>query len=284
MQKGLVIGPQYSGDSRSLSISSSEPDSVSLRKYVLLWDMLDLPNNNIIRMGGSDDIVLLEQEGILKRSEMKVNINGFISAELYSTIQYMALEANNTLNDEEWSLAQSSDGLFQLPKNAISQPAIEFDIYNALPIPTSDVPLERVLDFKLKRHELLLDLRDSIDEAVARILVSDHIEKSKTKEIKRIHRNLNELSRTLDESKIDKVKHSLKSFISHEAVATAGALSLIDIPAQFEPYRASFNIVALGTAGINIAVKSFFSSPTIPSHLRQYAYLSYASKEFKKYN
>ncbi|MEH6529905.1 MAG: DUF6236 family protein [Photobacterium frigidiphilum] len=281
MHKGLVIGPQFSGDATSLSIESSQPDPVSLRKYLLLWDTLDFPDNNIISFGLDDDMELLHQEGILKRT--RININGSVSvgAKFYSTLQHHALNTNNNNVNEEWELAQSSNGTFQAPQFAISRPAIEFDLYNSLSIPTKDVPIHEVLEFKHRREDLLIELRDSIDDITSKILMSDHIEKSKTKEIKKLHRNLNQLSRTLSESKIDKIKSSLKSYISHLLVSAAGVFSLVDIPPQFEPYRAQLNVAALGVAGVSVAVKGFCSSPQLPEHLNKYAYVSYAQRELK---
>lgn len=116
MERGIVITPNYEvlagGGLRLLG----GVEAVNLRKYLLFWDKIDYPVNNMIHVKGGPDIDFLIQEGIASSTEirfqkMEAHENGI----LFLASQMIAFEKNNAVQDKEWSIAQPT-GKLTIPK------------------------------------------------------------------------------------------------------------------------------------------------------------------------
>ncbi|WP_206539881.1 DUF6236 family protein [Rheinheimera mesophila] len=164
MERGIIITPNYKVlDGGGLRLAGGV-EAVNLRKYLLFWDKIDYPVNNMIHIGGGPDIEFLIQEGIATSTEvrfqrMEAHENGL----LFLASQMVAFEQNNQSKDKEWSIAQPTERLIVPQEYSKRQGCLEFELYNAVQIPTADVPLPEVVEFKIRRNAELLALRDSMD-------------------------------------------------------------------------------------------------------------------------
>ncbi|MGF1873291.1 hypothetical protein [Photobacterium indicum] len=74
MERGIIITQNYSilNNGHGLQMNGSvEP--TNLRNYLLFWDKIDYPTNNMIHVGVGQDVDFLIQEGIAKLSQLKLN-------------------------------------------------------------------------------------------------------------------------------------------------------------------------------------------------------------------
>lgn len=277
MERGIIITPNYKVlDGGGLQLSGGI-EAVNLRKYLLFWDKIDYPVNNMIHIGGGPDIDFLIQEGIAKSTEvrfqrMQAHENGL----LFLASQMVAFEQNNKADDNEWSIAQPTDSLIIPQEYSKRQGCLEFEMYNAVQIPTADVPLPEVIEFKARRNAELLALRDSMDSIVDQIMSSQDIPKRKNKALNKLHRDLNDFNRVIKETKFQRVKRSLTSVATDPwfGVAGAGALVKDYLPENYQPYVQVLNVAVLGACTLKFAYQELSVGKSIPDKFRHFAYLS----------
>ncbi|WP_137169466.1 DUF6236 family protein [Marinomonas sp. FW-1] len=277
MKRGIIITPNYKVlDSGGLQLAGGV-EAVNLRKYLLFWDEIDYPVNNMIHIDGGPDIEFLIQEGIATSTEvrfqrMEAHENGL----LFLASQMVAFEQNNKAEDKEWSIAQPTQRLIVPQEYSKKQGCLEFELYNAVQIPTADVPLPEVVEFKMRRNAELLALRDSMDSIVDQIMSSQDIPKRKNKALNKLHRDLNDFNRVMKETKFQRVKRSLTSVATDPwfGVAGAGALVKDYLPENYQPYVQGLNVAALGACALKFAYQELSVGKSIPDEFRHFAYLS----------
>lgn len=283
MERGIVITPNYKvlNAGRGIQLSGCV-DPVNLRKYLLFWDKIDYPVNNMIHVGGGSDIDFLIQEGIAKSTEvrfqkMEAHENGL----LFLASQMAAFDANNKSENEAWSIAQPSDVLLVPANLSKLQGCLEFELYEAVQIPTGEVPLQDVLEFKQRRLPELLSLRDTMDAIVDQVMGAQDIPKRKTKALNKLHRDLNDFNRVITETKFERVKRSLTAVATDPwfGVASAAALVKDYLPENYQPYVQGLNVAALGTCALKFAYNELSVGKNIPSAFRHFAYISSIRRE-----
>jgi len=283
VNRGIIITPDYSirNNGHGLQVNGAV-DPTNLRNYLLFWDKIDYPTNNMIHFGGGNDIDFLIQEGVAKSTEIRFrelrgDQNGFI----FLATQMAAYEENNKNVDEEWSIAQPTETLLVPEKYAKRQGCLEFELYNAIQIPTGDVPLPEVYEFKKRRNDELLALRDSMDSIVDSVINSQDIPKRKSKAISKLHRNLNDFNRVMKETTFQRVKRSLTAVATDPwfGVANAGVLAKDYLPENYQPYVQTLNVAALGACAVKFAYKELKVGRTVPNEFKHFAYLSSINRE-----
>ena len=283
MQRGIIITPNYKVTDHGRGIEiNGVVDPINLRKYCLLWDKIDYPVNNMIRVGGGDDIDFLMQEGTatsteIRFREMRGDQNGIIML----ATQMAAYEQACKNKNEEWSIAQPSSQLLIPDNYAKQQGCLEFELYDAIQIPTGNVSLQDVIDFKKKRKPELLALRDSMDSIVDGIVASQNIPKRKDKAISKLHRDLNDFNRVMKETKFERVKRSIKTIVTDPYYGATGVVVFGGgfLPENYQPYIQGLNVAGLGACALKFAYKECFVGRDVPLEFKHFAYLSSAHRE-----
>jgi hypothetical protein len=276
LMRGIVISPVQITGKNSIRVGGM--DQIKLRQYLLYWDKIDFPQNNIIGFGDSPEIEFLKSAGILKQTRVQIQLSGEVT-ELYLKGQLMALKLNNELEKGCWSLGQDNIDLV-LPKNdSVLERCIEVNLYNSLPIPSPEVSFEDILTFKETRKDELLEFRGLMDNFYLELIKSGDSERAMTKNIEKIQRQIIAIDKVMNDSKINKFRGSLKvrfditEAIKNTFIGAIGAGSLFNFPVTAG--------AALGLASSFIKVNSEISLKPkgIPPELKDYAYLYYANKE-----
>ncbi|CAM3949343.1 DUF6236 family protein [Rheinheimera salexigens] len=283
MERGIIITPNYSilNNGHGLQMNGSvEP--INIRNYLLFWDKIDYPTNNMIHIGGGQDVDFLIQEGIAKSTavrfrELRGDQNGFLPL----ATQMAAYEENNKVKNEEWSIAQPTDQLIIPQQYAKTQGCLEFELYNAIQIPTGDVPLSEVIDFKSKRLPELLALRDAMDSIVDAVVTSQDIPKRKNKAINKLHRDLNDFNRVMKETGFQRVKRSLTAIATDPWFGVSNAMMLGNgyLPENYQPYMQGLNVAALGACALKFSYRELGVGRNIPAEYKHFAYLSSIQRE-----
>jgi len=165
MERGVIaapgiIRPIVQGFVMERSISKEE-----LRYYILYWDRVVIPGNNLVYIGVPEEEVLIAANAI---SRPRVQFQGAYQGDqvTYAILGCQALVAEKLVQDRsvDWVLHQLGDSLV-LPSKFISQcDTIRVALVNVLPVPDEAIPIEEILTFKENRKDELSELHESIDE------------------------------------------------------------------------------------------------------------------------
>lgn len=278
-QRGIVITPQFNFDGETLQLKGGF-DPVSLRQYLLYWDKIDWPDNNIISIGESDDdgMIFLKSAGILERTIVRFDsFSGNIGHAMLD-MQVSALEARNKDEPGAWSLAQQSTHLASTATGTSEMRSIEVELYSALPIPSPDIPFEDILEFKQRRSDELLNFRSTMDEIYQQVAASADIPRAKLQAVDKVHYALQDLNDAFGESFAQRLLGSLKVELNIPNVAMLAGVGAAS--------ATTFGIpLAMGAAAGAIAASVKFDlshirkGRSIPDSLRDYAYLHHVSQE-----
>lgn len=276
--RGIIITMPFEFDGNSLSIKGSL-DSVSLRQYLLYWDKIDLPDNNIISIGSeTPEIQFLKDAGILERTYAK--FSSFTGNIGYSMVkmQYATLHMKNHTEPGCWSLAQAGNSLYAPVENTIETGSIVVELYNSIPVPLGDVPLQEILEFKEKRKDELLSFRCAMDDLYDKVAKSGDIVRAKTNAIDKIEKNVNDLNKVFNETWKSKLLSTVKVELNVPNLATAAIAGGVGAASfGFSPVAGA----AIGAAGaaLKMDISQSRQLDNLPSELKDFAYLHYVEKE-----
>ncbi|UWU89412.1 DUF6236 family protein [Bradyrhizobium sp. CB1015] len=168
-KRGLIISAPVEITGDSVLINSGSPDLQELRASLLYWDKLAWPTNNSIFIGGGPDIEFLEQAKVLIRPTYRFAGSG---AAALIRAQAETLLNLDTREPGVWALSQGENSI--LVRDGILSQAngVALELYDAIPVPDKGVPLNEVLEFRLKRYDELQGLRLEIDGLVEKISAS----------------------------------------------------------------------------------------------------------------
>ncbi|MDT0632514.1 DUF6236 family protein [Rubrivirga litoralis] len=284
--RGIVICPPFKFDKGSDgggSFAFQQTDPVDLREYALYWDVIDLPNQNLVGITPSpeDDFALLEQEGVFIRSHVELGgFSGSIALMGVSFIvaQTIAAERHNA-EGGAWAIGQNSANLV-LPA-AVSHEArvAEVSLYKSVPVPLAEVPIEQVLEFKSRRRDELDQYRFVLDSLYQDIASSGDVTRAKSYAVDKIQNSILDLNRVMGESALKRRLRSVRvelnlSDLIKDAIIGGAASFAFGIP------PAVGTGVALAASAINIGVGVAPKLNSVPDHLRDYAYVFAAQEEF----
>ncbi|WP_349818211.1 MULTISPECIES: DUF6236 family protein [Clostridium] len=276
MLRGIVVAPEYEAKGTELFLKSSDIDPLKLRQYLLYWDRIDFPTNNIIHCT-SNDIDYLESLNLLQRTKYNCSCNGIINMEeLFLNAQIQALNNNNLNKNERWTLGQGNLNLL-LPKDEVERKnTLILDLYNSLPIPATDVPLDDIINFKEKRRDELMEFRNSMDKIYLSIINSGDIDISKSVAIKDLEKKIIAINKVMNESKIKKLLGSVKVNIDINSLIMGGAGYIIGKETGNSIMLASLGLAA---SSIKLRIDKQLIPKHIPDNLSDFAYLYYSQKE-----
>lgn len=203
MYRGVIASPalfEVDTDKDMFSLKRGlTPEEI--RYYALYWDKVTIPTNNIMNVRVSEEAVLLET-GVITRPIVTI-VGQFGAAGIGDSLAIAQAETAKNLigsaSDTDWVLHQVGPS-FSLPeKFQTQQRSLRFDLYNALPVPSSDVHIEEVLEFKLRRKDQLNILHNSLDELYIQILNSGDPELVSLKEVANLKTAIEELNQVTNE-------------------------------------------------------------------------------------
>jgi len=274
-KKGIVLSPPFTPLPTGGIRCGGDPSPLELRKYLLYWDEIDYPSNNLIHIS-SPDINYLEKTEALKRTN--VVFQGAVNTgkgEFFVAAQEAALGENQKKEPGSWTIAQVSGAPFYtLPQAGIT---VDFELYGMLPVPSGDTPLADILEFKEKRNDELVVFRNYLDDIYQKIMSSADIPRAKNTELTRLEMAINDLNRVLGESGMRRVVTSLRNTINADfsgivgaALGAAGVASLIHMSPLLS-----------GMAGAGVVVG--YRTIAMPNTLRcpaQFSYLNSVRRNF----
>lgn len=158
--RGLVISCPLRIEGTTVEIKQSALDQQELRFALLFWDQLVWPQSRSIHIENGPDEQFLEQAGVLRRPEF--TFDGDVAQGLLKTY----LQAFDELDKDEpgaWALSQGENSLLIAEGQSVDGNGATLELHRAIPIPAHDVPLQEILEFRHRRRDELLFLRQHLD-------------------------------------------------------------------------------------------------------------------------
>ena len=157
--RGLIISSPTIMSGNNVRITGGL-DHQELRSSLLYWDRLTWPSNNAVDIKGSPEIEYLSSVGILSR--IRYEGSGKLSDILIAAQAY-SFEKLEKESPGVWSIGGGENSLIVNSGDVDRQQGSIMQLYNAIPVPKADVPLDDILKFRQKRRPELLALRSYIE-------------------------------------------------------------------------------------------------------------------------
>lgn len=210
MERGIVVSPftsQSTTDSFSLSTNGLTADK--LRYYLVYWDKIAVANNNIFYSPVSGEAASLKDMGIVQEVIEKVNLSGMIRSDSMPQMHFEALaratQSLTSQNPNQWTIHQLGESLI-IPPNYCEQLAtVDIALNNCLPVPSPDISLDKILNFKSQRADELQALRLCLDELYLEVSKSQDIPRAKNTVVQRLEVAIKNLNLVAEESWFNRV-------------------------------------------------------------------------------
>lgn len=274
-KRGIVIAPPFAFLPDNEPKVIGDPSPADVRKYLLYWDEIDYPENDCIHFATGPDLEYLIYAKVAKRS--KVILPRPISGKFHQFFlltQEIVFENYEKESPGLWSLGQLSASPYFIRGNPTI--SVEYELWNMLPVPEHDVPLDDILEFKVKRHSELLALQIHLEEMYQSIIHSGDLPRAKNTQLAKLEMDLNGIDKTLSESQIRKSVTSLRGFITGEFVNVAG----IGLgAASIAPYVGMAPLTTgVAGAGVTFALRAI-RSPKVLKDSHPLTYVSSIKRE-----
>lgn len=205
MLRGIIASPGKINRINNKAVTFNSSFSLEdLYYYILYWDKLVIPTNNIIHMGLPNEDLLLKEEILLRPRIQFENWSTNIedgSFDLF--IRSQSLVANEFIKNDkqtDWTLHQLGDEILIGIDKKTEFNSIKVDLSNSLPVPKASTKIEDILEFKLKRKSEFLELHETLDSFYFEILKSPDKELQTKKSVSELNKAINNLNRVSTES------------------------------------------------------------------------------------
>ncbi|MGP5490224.1 DUF6236 family protein [Pseudomonas helleri] len=165
--RGIMIIPDFyeEGTTSRTVCAPSQLRAEQVRFGLCFWDRIAWPSIYPLSNYDDTDMDFLSSAGVLLRPEAKLVPNLTSPGKGLAESYFMAYQELEKKEPGRWSLSASAecDIKFFLGDHIAPDRGITVSLHRAVPIPTRDVMLHDLLEFKLKREPELLALRAEID-------------------------------------------------------------------------------------------------------------------------
>lgn len=262
MEKGIIALPLTVTDNPLGGVNfKAGLSSEALNQYLLYWDKIVLPTNNLIHVRVSPFEDELIKQKIIFRPRLELRELGgdlgaapLINGQLAIAQHYLSQEPG------KWVLAQHGEQNFFPDEVSESRNQLSLALSNVLPTPPSDTPIEEILQFKLARKseldamwyhldQLCLQMQREPDRALAQRLITQDFAKSVEESMKVTAEKWSYFH--LSDFKVN-LSFDYKSIVT--GVATGGAMSFANSGSLTTVFATVFG-VALSSFKVSADIK-----------------------------
>lgn len=204
MERGIITpAMEITSQGNSVSMTGGIPPE-KLRYYLLYWDKIVLTDSNIFGTSLTDEFEILQNANVINKETARMGLNGTFNGSDLAKIHFQGLaEIASTLttkNPGQWVIHQSGDQLV-VPSNLSTElVTADFELSKCLPVPKKEIPIDKVLDFKVRHSDELQALREVLDELYLEISKSADIPRSKIAQITRLEKAIKDLDTVAQQS------------------------------------------------------------------------------------
>lgn len=291
-KRGVVIAglcdAREEGERTTVRAPFLDPDL--MRTALLYWDRIEIPDSPFASIMLPQEFDVLSQEKILTRklvpsigfrvgSLMPVG-NGLVSfngkimkaspINILDVINESPVLAFAEVTKEEpetlWSYFRNNPTADMPDRIGTPGRGLLFEISEALPVPAPEVPIEKILEFKMKRGSELLALRAEMDAIYQGIMSAQDIDHAKAMKFDQIALALSDLKKVSQESFVSKFAKKIQMEINFVGMASSVAALALNAPLYIAAP------IALASC-FKLSPTDFVSKNDIPSRLVPYKYI-----------
>jgi hypothetical protein len=259
--RGVILGPKTSQNGAFLHDLTAIDGAV--RRSILYWDKVRVPTTwNFIHQESTPTMLEAEATGVLERPRHKIATNrggtkipnvGF----LFHLVQGLDFLSAEEKEPGVWCLEQEGARLF-LPTDMQTQGrGVQVDLDKLLPVPTDDVAIADILNFKQKRAAELAAFQSAMDGLYQMITSSRDEARAYEVARDRVQQAVADMFKAMNESIATKVIASCKVALNVGNIWSAAQLGTVS--------------GALGPA-INLATMAT-ETPSVLKKLGPFAYV-----------
>lgn len=205
---------------------------LDINYFLLYWDRLVSPTNNILHFG----LPCEEELKRLGKLEVPHFSVGGMEDSFYA--DFDALSQTRTLDlmrkrhkSTDWRIHSLNEELNFSDSESIVKQTLRFDLCNLLPVPSMDVNLNEILEFKERRSDELIALHSYIDELYLEVINSGDFELSKARAFNGFEKALADLEALNSEGWRSPIKFDISSSFEFDlsqvmTAATAGIAAM----------------------------------------------------------
>ncbi|ATD09747.1 DUF6236 family protein [Pseudoalteromonas piscicida] len=174
MERGVIAAPMsFKFHMVGFSVGSAITPEM-IRYYLLYWDKLIVPDNNLVSFGIPDEQDLLGSGKLYRpRSQLVGSFHDQQIARAIIEEQCKIAEMFYKDSTTDWVLHQhNAEQIFLTEKTSSFKNTLRINLANALPVPTADVNINDILEFKERRSSELKALHEALDGIYVEILNS----------------------------------------------------------------------------------------------------------------
>jgi len=279
--RGLVLFSPSSVTGSSYNLASAHLDKQGLRSSLLYWDKLAWAKSSFIHTPNSPEIEDLVKIGVMQTPEFQLRGSGAVEDLMIAAHEH-ALTFFENQAPGMWS---AGEGVNSFKNNNTAQLELQsgtgLTLYNALPVPSADVPLVEILDFKDRRKAELLIFRAHLDAMAKLISSADDSVEALEKALKELDTACSDLIKVTREWQFPVNLANIKASMNFNLATSASAAVTAWKNADYFNLGSTEKAIAAVAAGVtsNFKITADVSFQKIKRPTSPFKYLYEATRE-----
>ena len=165
MKRGLIAAPGIinrlpEGFEMKRSLSLDE-----MRYYALYWDKVVIPSNNLVHIGVPQEDAFISA-GAIERPNIGFQGSYGGNQLTDAILSCQSIVAKELVKDKtmDWVIQQFGDECILLDNYSEERNTLRIDLAACLPVPTGEVNIHDILEFKEQRKNEFITLHEYLDE------------------------------------------------------------------------------------------------------------------------
>lgn len=164
MKQGIIASPRIFRKTLGGFEAAQGLSKEQMHHLLLYWDRIIIPTHQMAHFAVPDEVVLLES-GIIERPRYSAEVmTSKTYVQEYFEFQRSLSKRLSTDNSTNWSIHQFSNQLQLDQSSSTKEKIIQFELRDTLPVPSDEVSIYEVLEFKQRRASEFLELNHTLEE------------------------------------------------------------------------------------------------------------------------
>lgn len=251
-----------------------------MRYYALYWDKVVIPTNNLVHIGVPQEEDFISA-GAIERP--RVAFNGSYEGDQVTNamLSCQSMVAKELVKDKktDWVIQQFNDELIILDGYIEERNTLRIDLASCLPVPTGEVNIHDILNFKALRKNEFIALHEYLDAVYEQALLSPDPTLASKKAISNLTKSIEDLDKVTQEGFKEYMKHNLSTVFNlyKEKIAEGIIMDITVATLMGSPIVPAVTLGGIMSATMKVSVNSTQTFRPADKNLKL-AYLSKAQK------
>lgn len=212
MKRGLIAAPGIinrlpEGFEMKRSLSLDE-----MRYYALYWDKVVIPSNNLVHIGVPQEDAFISA-GAIERPNIGFEGSYGGNQLTDAILSCQSIVAKELVKDKtmDWVIQQFGDECILLDNYSEERNTLRIDLAACLPVPTGEVNIYDILEFKEQRKNEFITLHEYLDEFYEEALSSPDQDLASKKALSKLAKSIDDLDKVTHERFQKSNKHDLSA-------------------------------------------------------------------------